>query len=195
MVKEYSGLKLKAISTLATRTVRHRRALPQQAFCQSQSLPGGSVCMVTFSCLYTGLATRALGGIHKTHAQAQAQAPAQAQTWRHTTTHSPYPTLPNDRALLLTVVYHYYCLPPAHPEATHSLAGSSKAVGSSLRCITRTILSAFTKYLLFLSRPLPLLAVPASDVWRLCFMFHRFLLLLLLVILCCASLVPSSHWY
>jgi hypothetical protein len=37
-------------------------------------------------------------GIHKTHAQAQAQAPAQAQTWRHT------PRLPNDRALLLSVV-------------------------------------------------------------------------------------------
>jgi hypothetical protein len=73
--------------------------------------------MVTFACLYTGLATRALGGIHKTHTEAQAQAPAQAQTWRHT--HTPYPTLPNDRALLLTVVWYRYCLPPAHPEATH----------------------------------------------------------------------------
>lgn len=162
--REPSGLKLKAISTLATRTVRRHRAASVAAMSirQSQSLPGGSVCMVTFSCLYTGLATRALGGIHKTYAQAQAQAPTQAQTWRHTQAH----TLPNDRALLLTVVWYRYC-PPASASRGHSLAGNSKVGASSLRCITRTILPASTYLVTFV--PVFALALSHLQCCSVCF--------------------------
>jgi hypothetical protein len=76
--------------------------------------------MMTFACLYAGLATRALGGIHKTHARSTGTGTgAGTDMETHHTPFAPYPTLPNDRALLLLTVVYHHCLPPAHPEATH----------------------------------------------------------------------------